>query len=159
MYDLGYEMLGTAGWLAPYGSVNFSRHSAETGTSAYFESRLLDGRPYLGLGNYATSLRDNLWSFNVQNTADYVARVNGGLNPCEFFYELPAAESQTKYVLFSLNYGFIDNVRFARRFGVCFDEFYAKELDKANAGRSSQLSLAACTPYEVCSIPNRRDDG
>jgi len=60
-----------------------------------------------------------------------VARVNGGLNPCEFFYELPAAESQTKYVLFSLNYGFIDNVRFARRFGVCFDEFYAKELDHA----------------------------
>jgi oxygen-independent coproporphyrinogen-3 oxidase len=133
MYDLAYEMLGAAGWLAPYGSVNFSRHSAETGTSTYFESRLLDGQPYLGLGNYATSLRDNFWSFNSQNTADYVARVNGGTNPCEFFYELPAAESQAKYALFSLNYGFIDASRFARRFGVRFDDFYAKELSHALA--------------------------
>jgi oxygen-independent coproporphyrinogen-3 oxidase len=133
MYDLAHEMLVAAGWHAPYGSVNFSRHSAETGTSAYFESRLLDGRPYLGLGNYATSLRDNFWSFNTQNTADYVARVTGGVNPCEFFYELPAAESQTKYALFSLNYGFIDGTRFARRFGVRFDEFYVKELNYALA--------------------------
>jgi oxygen-independent coproporphyrinogen-3 oxidase len=131
MYDLAHNMLEAAGWHAPYGSVNFCRHPSETGTSAYFEGRLLDGQPYLGLGNYATSLRGNLWSFNTHSVSDYTARVTAGENPCEFFYELPRAESQAKYALFSLNYGFIDETRFARRFSVRFDEFYARELSHA----------------------------
>jgi oxygen-independent coproporphyrinogen-3 oxidase len=133
MYDLAYEVLGAAGWRAPYGSVNFSRHSGETGTSAYFENRLLEGRPYLGLGNYATSLRRNSWVFNTKSATDYVSRISANQNPCEFFYELPPAESQTKYALFSLNYGFIDGDRFVRRFQVPFDEFYAEELSHALA--------------------------
>ncbi|MDR3459221.1 MAG: coproporphyrinogen-III oxidase family protein [Verrucomicrobiae bacterium] len=133
MYDLAHELLGSAGWRAPYGSVNFCRHPGETGTSAYFESRLLDGQPYLGLGNYATSLQGNHWGFNAQSTADYVARIAAGANPCEFSYELPAAESQAKYALFSLNYGFVDAARFAKRFGVSFPEFYARELSHALA--------------------------
>jgi oxygen-independent coproporphyrinogen-3 oxidase len=133
MYDLAHGMLAAAGWHAPYGSVNFCRHPSETGTSAYFEGRLLDGKPYLGLGNYATSLRGNFWSFNAQSVPDYTARVTARGNPCEFFYELPPAESQAKYALFSLNFGFIDEARFVRRFGVRFDEFYAKELCHALA--------------------------
>jgi len=133
MYDLAHEMLGAAGWQAPYGSVNFCRHAAETGTSAYFEGRLLDGQPYLGLGNYATSLRGNFWSFNAHSAPDYVARVAAGANPCEFFYELPSAESQAKYALFSLNYGFIDATRFVWRFGVRFEEFYVNDLTYALA--------------------------
>jgi oxygen-independent coproporphyrinogen-3 oxidase len=131
MYDLAHEMLGAAGWRAPYGSTNFCRLPGETGTSVYFEGRLLDGRPYLGLGNYATSLRGNLWSFNVQNVPEYVARVSSEENPCEFFYELQPAESQAKYILHSLNYGFIDETRFTRRFGGCFSEIYDSELDHA----------------------------
>lgn len=44
-YDYAYDYLTANGYHAPYGSVNFSRHSDETGTSAYFEGRLLDGLP------------------------------------------------------------------------------------------------------------------
>ncbi len=133
MYNLAYDMLGAAGWHAPYGSVNFSRHSAETGTSAYFENRLLEGRPYLGVGNYATSLRRNLWVFNTKSATKYVSRISANQNPGEFFYELPPAESQAKYALFSLNYGFIDGDRFTRRFHVSFDELYVEELSHALA--------------------------
>jgi oxygen-independent coproporphyrinogen-3 oxidase len=129
MYDLAHKTLSVAGWHAPYGSVNFSRHRAETGTSAYFEGRLLDGLPYLGLGNYATSMRGNLWSFNTHDLRDYMARVLASANPSEYFYELPSAESQAKYSLYSLNYGFIDGARFKRRFGVPFADVFAQELN------------------------------
>ncbi len=131
MYDLAHSTLSAAGWHAPYGSVNFSRRAGETGTSAYFEGRLLDGLPYLGLGNYASSLRGNFWSFNAHNLRDYMTRVSQGANPVEFFYELPLAESQAKYALYSLNYGFIDEVRFEHRFGVSFADTYTKELNHA----------------------------
>ena len=41
MYDLAYEILRDRGYYADYGSVNFSKIPNETGTSAYFEGRLL----------------------------------------------------------------------------------------------------------------------
>src|SRR5260221_12117808 len=85
------------------------------------------------LATTRTSLRGNFWSFNAHSTPDYVARVAAGANPCEFFYELPSAEPQAKYALFSLNYGFIDATRFGRRFGVRFEEFYVNELSHALA--------------------------
>jgi oxygen-independent coproporphyrinogen-3 oxidase len=132
MYDYAHTTLVAAGWHASYGSVNFSRHAGETGTSAYFEGRLLDGLPYLGLGNYATSLRENLWGFNAHYVSNYTTLVSAGANPIEFYYELPPAEAQAKYALYSLNYGFIDESRFARRFGARFTDTYAKELDLAH---------------------------
>jgi len=131
MYDFAHATLNAAGWHAPYGSVNFSRHKGETGTSAYFEGRLLDGLPYLGLGNYATSLRGNLWSFNTQNVKDYTTRLSAGASPVEFFYQLPIAEAQAKYVLYSFNFGFVDELRFKKRFGVELSATYTKELDLA----------------------------
>ena len=131
MYDASYAKLTAAGWHAPYGSVNFSRRADETGTSACFEGRLLDGLPYLGVGNYASSLRDNHWSFNAYAVGDYVSRIKADANPCEYYYELPQAEAQAKYVLYSLNYGFIDEARFRRRFGITLAEAYSRELDFA----------------------------
>jgi oxygen-independent coproporphyrinogen-3 oxidase len=131
MYDVGYAKLTAAGWHAPYGSVNFSRRADETGTSACFEGRLLDGLPYLGVGNYASSLRGNHWSFNAYAVGDYVGLINAGTNPCEYYYELPQTEAQAKYVLYSLNYGFIDEARFQRRFGITLGEAYPRELDFA----------------------------
>jgi oxygen-independent coproporphyrinogen-3 oxidase len=131
MYDAGYAKLTAAGWHAPYGSVNFSRRADETGTSACFEGRLLDGLPYLGVGNYASTLRGNHWSFNAYSVGDYVSRIKASANPCEYYYELPQAEAQAKYVLYSLNYGFIDEARFHRRFGIPLTEAYPHELDHA----------------------------
>jgi oxygen-independent coproporphyrinogen III oxidase len=131
MYDTAYARLTQAGWHAPYGSVNFSRRPDETGTSACFEGRLLEGMPYLGLGNYASSLRGNHWSFNAYSVGDYVQRINAKQNPCEYYYDLPQSEAQAKYLLYSLNYGLIDEDRFLRRFGISFAAAYPSELNYA----------------------------
>ena len=131
MYDTGYAKLTASGWHAPYGSVNFSRRADETGTSACFEGRLLDGLPYLGVGNYASSLRDNHWSFNAYAVGDYVSRIKADANPCEYYYTLPQDEAQAKYLLYSLNYGFVDEARFQRRFGLTLAAAYPRELEYA----------------------------
>jgi len=140
MYDHAFARLITAGWHAPYGSVNFSRAPQETGTSAYFEGRLLDGLPYLGLGNYATSLRGNRWSFNIHSVQSYLRQISAGESTTEDCYDLPPAEVMAKQVLLSLNFGFIDPARFARQFGVCFTVIFAEAIEFAVAARWLQHS-------------------
>lgn len=135
MYDFAHERLTAAGWQAPYGSVNFAREPGETGTSAYFEGRLLDGLPYLGLGNYATSLRGLRWSFNTRGTRAYVRQVAEGASTTEDCYDLPAEEVMAKQILLSLNFGFIDPRRFAKQFGVELEEVFTPALEcAASAG-------------------------
>ncbi len=132
MYDVAYELLTQGGYHARYGSLNFSRHAAETGTSAYFEGRLLDGEPYLGLGNYASSLLDRTWSFAPYRVADWEEAIRGGdLLPIGDGYVLPEEELAAKYLLLSLNYGLVDSSRFARVFGVPLEARYQDELDFA----------------------------
>jgi oxygen-independent coproporphyrinogen-3 oxidase len=132
LYDVAYTTLVGAGYHAAYGSVNFSLHKGETGTSAYFEGRLLDGLPYLGLGNYASSLyRDNWW-FAPYGVNDWMRRIEGGnIFPVGNAYQLPMDELMAKYLLLSLNFGFIDAERFRSVFGCEFAETFSEELDYA----------------------------
>jgi oxygen-independent coproporphyrinogen-3 oxidase len=131
MYDIGYDFLTSNGYFAPYGSVNFSKLPTETGTSAYFEGRLLDGLPYLGVGNYSSSWVDNHWFFNTRGVNEYIRRSLAEESVVDDFYVLPPSELYAKYILFSLNYGFIDETRFRRRFGISFSEVFQHELDSA----------------------------
>ncbi len=133
LYDRAYEYLTTHGFHAPYGSVNFSRHAGETGTSPYFEGRLLDGLPYVGAGNYASSLVGGQWWFAPQGVDGYMAEVEAGqVLPHEDGYVLPEDELWAKYVLLSLNFGLIDPARF-RRFsgGVELEAAFGPQLEHA----------------------------
>lgn len=144
LYDHAYRRLTAAGWHAPYGSVNFAREPHETGTSAYFEGRLLDGLPYLGLGNYATSLRGMRWAFNVRNTRAYLRQVAEQASTTEDCYDLPPDEVMAKQVLLSLNFGSIDPARFARQFGVCFEAVFAEALECAVSAGWLQRAPDGC---------------
>jgi oxygen-independent coproporphyrinogen-3 oxidase len=133
LYDCAYAYLTAHGFHAPYGSVNFSRHPGETGTSPYFEGRLLDGLPYLGAGNYASSLVGERWWFAPYGVDGYVAQVEAGeALPHEDGYVLPEDELWAKYVLLSLNFGRIDPARF-RRFsgGVELEAAFGPRLEHA----------------------------
>jgi oxygen-independent coproporphyrinogen-3 oxidase len=118
LYDLAYERLTAAGFHAPYGSVNFSRYRCETGTSPYFEGRLLDGLPYLGIGNYASSLVRDAWWFAPYGVNAWLKAVEAGQNlPIGDGYRLPEEEAMAKYLLSSLSFGILDSERFLVRFG------------------------------------------
>lgn len=106
MYDFAHEKLCAAGFHAPYGSLNFSRLPDETGTSPYFESRLCNACPYIGIGNYASSMLGDRWWFAPYHVDDWVKRVERGeLLPQGDCYLLPLDERLAKQVLLSLSFG------------------------------------------------------
>ncbi|MGZ3454936.1 MAG: coproporphyrinogen-III oxidase family protein [Polyangiales bacterium] len=112
LYDAAYERLGARGYHAPYGSVNFSRHPGETGTSVYFEKRLLDGTPYVGVGTYASSHAGDVWTFARAGVERWMENESGDS------YLLEREDTIAKYLLLSLSFGRIDRARFVRRFSV-----------------------------------------
>lgn len=133
LYDIAYEELGKAGFRAPYGSVNFSRHNGETGTSPYFEGRLLDSLPYLGAGNYSSSLVGNNWWFAPYSVAAWSRAVmeDGKILPAGDGYALPPRETMAKQALLSLSFGILDEARFRQAFGVELRDVYGPELQFA----------------------------
>ena len=133
MYDQAYDTLCSAGYYADYGSVNFSRIKGETGTSAYFEGRLLAGMPYIGVGNYASSQVGDYWFFNTYKVDEYINSAKNGFSTIGDFYLLPKDELYTKYILYSLNYGIINLANFQQRFGVCFESVFKEELAYASS--------------------------
>lgn len=131
-YDMAFELLTGNGFHAHYGSVNFSRHPAETGTSPYFEGRLLDGLPYLGLGNYASSLLGGYWWFAPYSVDQWVRRVSAGDSfPVGDIYALPLAERIAKHLLLSLSFGRIDPRRFAAAHGCTLVDACGPAINRA----------------------------
>jgi len=132
LYDMAFESLGRRGFFAPYGSLNFSRHSAETGTSAYFEGRLLDGMPYVGLGNYASSMVGDHWWFAPYQADTWWSRVEAGESlPIGDSYVLPLEERIAKHALLSLSFGRLDPLRFEAVHGVALRDVYGAALERA----------------------------
>jgi oxygen-independent coproporphyrinogen-3 oxidase len=121
-YELAYTFLHEKGYHAPYGSLNYSRHAGETGTSPYFEGRLLRGLPYLGLGSYSSSLVGSRWWFAPYATSAFVSAIESGdMLPAVDAYDLPHAERMAKSVLAMLNFGMIHREHFELQFGVTLD--------------------------------------
>ena len=132
LYDMAYDCLTTAGFHAPYGSVNFSRNSGETGTSPYFEGRLLDGLSYVGIGNYASSLVGDAWWFAPYGVNRWLQAVDAGeVLPIGDAYRLPADEIMAKYLLSSLSFGVLDPGRFQACFGQDLKVLFAPALTYA----------------------------
>lgn len=136
LYDEAYHFLtGPAGgYHNIYGSVNFSRRREETGTSAYFERRLLDGSTYVGVGNYASSMlaEQSLWWFAPYTVDEWLHLLaHGHQLPLGDVYLLPKREHMAKYILASLSFGRIDPLRFHRLFNEKVDAVFREELDFA----------------------------
>ena len=133
LYEIARDELGRAGFASPYGSVNHSRHPGETGTSAYFEARLLDGAPYVGIGDYASSHRGDRWSFAVRGVDRFIAASRDDADAVSDSYVLAREETMAKYALSSLSFGFLDRARFQRRFGARLEAWFGDELSYACA--------------------------
>lgn len=131
LYDDARALLVDAGYHAPYGSVNHSRHPNETGTSPYFERRLFDGWAYVGVGNYATSHAGDTWTFELAGVDAWTRAALAGQSTLGDTYVLPRDETMTKYLLLSLSFGRLDRARFARRFGEPIEQRFSSRLAHA----------------------------
>eukprot|EP00762_Andalucia_godoyi_P001468 ANDGO_00144.mRNA.1 Oxygen-independent coproporphyrinogen-III oxidase len=135
LYDFGYDFLTSHGYHAPYGSLNFSKHKGEVGVSSYFESRLLGNDPYIGVGNYATSMLGECWTFAPYTVDEYVHRVGEAKEhmPLSFTYQLPVEERVAKHVLLSLSFGILRPSVVSATFGIDFESEYADALEYARS--------------------------
>ena len=132
MYDVAFEQLHAHGFHAPYGSVNFSQFGDETGTSLYFQGRLLDGLPYLGLGSSASSLVGDGWWFAPHRVGKWLDAIDhGGTLPQEDVYRLPIEERMAKYILLTLSFGILDPSRFLGVFREALEVRYGRALRHA----------------------------
>jgi oxygen-independent coproporphyrinogen-3 oxidase len=131
-YEIAYEFLHENGYHAPYGSLNYSPHDGESGTSPYFEGRLLRGLPYVGLGSYATSLVGSRWWFAPYSTSGFVSAIESGeVLPAVDAYDLPLPERMAKSVLAMLNFGVVHRKFFEMQFGMTLEAAFPHALDVA----------------------------
>lgn len=134
MYDYAYDYLLSKGYHAPYGSVNFTKHPFETGTSSYFEKRLLRGVNYIGVGNYASTMIDRYWMFaphSLEGWFDEISKISSIDTKWPIYnaYSLPIEERVAKYILSSLSFGYIDENYFESAFPSWFlTNFYQQTL-------------------------------
>ncbi|MBI4675988.1 MAG: coproporphyrinogen III oxidase family protein [Elusimicrobia bacterium] len=132
LYEEAYTFLTSKGYHAPYGSVNFSLHRGETGSSAYFEGRLLDGLSYLGVGQYASSMVGCRWWFAPMRLWDWMKAVQeGSALPAEDCYSLPEDERLAKQILWTLSFGYLDLERFREAFGWGIKPRFSRVLEAA----------------------------
>jgi len=147
LYDTAYEFLTSRGFHAPYGSVNYSRHIGETGTSAYYEGRLFDALPYIGVGNYASSMLGSQWWFAPYGVNEWLRAVDAGERlPVGVCYDLPLREQLAKQLLLMLNFGRIDDERVRAAFGASLRDILPNEVDFAI---SEGLIHEACAGWTV----------
>lgn len=128
MYNVAYNLLIENDYYGEYGSLNFSIRRDESGTSEYFERRLLWGESYIGLGNYATSLLYDHWLFNFRSVDRYIESMRAEKTAVAYHYKLPKSERYAKYILFALNYGVILPEQFYKLFGCTIDSVFGPEL-------------------------------
>lgn len=141
-YDAAHEQLAEAGFRGAYGSVNFARHAGETGTSPYFEGRLLAGLPYVGLGNYATSMIDSLWGFAPYTVDAWLAARATSVLPVAALYRLPPDELAAKLALLQLSFGGLHRRLFAAATGDTLEAVFGERLSEVAVRDKAWLRLS-----------------
>lgn len=135
LYDFIYDKLTQSGYHAEYGSLNFSAIPEESGTSKYFEDRMLKHSSFVGLGNYSSSQIDSKWWFAPYSVDDFVDTINVRKQTLPIspgsFYDLSKEELVAKDLLSAFNFGYIDKEALEAKFGITIEEQFKKEMDFA----------------------------
>ncbi|AFM10903.1 coproporphyrinogen-III oxidase family protein [Turneriella parva] len=129
------EMLFSAGYSANPGKNTYSRTSGDTGTSKYLTHRVIEGRPYLGLGLGAQTYSPTTIAYNSgaagKNLTPYLRDIEKGLLPIQDLYDLPAAHMMAKMIAVSFYFGEINLTAFKERFGQNLEEAYGPAVEFA----------------------------
>lgn len=131
-YDIAYQLLKEAGYLANNGKNTFSKISGDMGTSSYLTKRVVDATSYIGFGLGAQSFVGNYLSYNLgcadHKLIKYFDAIENGKLPINDIADMPIAEVRAKALSVMFYFGFISMRSYKNRFNEDFRELYKEQI-------------------------------
>lgn len=131
-YEIAYNLLKEAGYIANNGKNTFSKIPKDMGTSSYLTKRVIDATSYIGFGLGAQSFCGNYLAYNL-GCADhkldkYFEAVEQGILPINDIADMPIEEVRAKALSVMFYFGFISMKSYKARFGEEFQDIYAAQI-------------------------------
>ena len=131
-YDIAYNLLKNAGYIANNGKNTFSRIPGDMGTSSYLTRRVIDATSYVGFGLGAQSFVGNYLAYNLGCTdhklRKYFEAIDQGILPINDIADMPIEEVRAKAISVMFYFGFISMKSYQQRFGEDFREVYKDQI-------------------------------
>lgn len=132
-YDIAYNLLKEAGYIANNGKNTFSRIPGDMGTSSYLTKRVIDATSYVGFGLGAQSFVGNYLAYNRgcadHNLQKYFDAIDNGILPINDIADMSIEEVRAKAISVMFYFGFISMKSYASRFNEDFKEVYKKQVN------------------------------
>ena len=132
-YDIAYNLLKEAGYIANNGKNTFSRIPGDMGTSSYLTKRVIDATSYVGFGLGAQSFVGNYLAYNLgcadHKLQKYFDAIDNGILPINDIADMPIEEVRAKAISVMFYFGFISMKSYAARFNENFKEVYKTQVD------------------------------
>lgn len=132
-YDIAYNLLKKAGYIANNGKNTFSKIPKDMGTSSYLTKRVINATSYIGFGLGAQSFCGNYLAYNL-GCADhmlnkYFDAIDNGIFPINDIADLPIEEVHAKALSVMFYFGFISMKAFKKRFNEDFKDVYGAQIE------------------------------
>ena len=132
-YDIAYNLLKEAGYIANNGKNTFSRIPGDMGTSSYLTKRVIDATSYVGFGLGAQSFVGNYLAYNLgcadHKLQKYFEAIDNGILPINDIADMPVEEVRAKAISVMFYFGFISMKSYKARFNEDFREVYRAQID------------------------------
>ena len=132
-YDIAYNLLKKAGYIANNGKNTFSRIPGDMGTSSYLTKRVIDATSYVGLGLGAQSFVGNYLAYNLgcadHKLQKYFDAIDNGILPINDIADMPVEEVRAKAISVMFYFGFISMSSYKARFNEDFREVFKTQID------------------------------
>ncbi len=132
-YDIAYNLLKEAGYIANNGKNTFSRIPGDMGTSSYLTKRVIDATSYVGFGLGAQSFVGNYLAYNLgcadHKLKKYFEAIDQGFLPINDIADMPIEEVRAKAISVMFYFGFISMKSYKARFNEDFREVYKGQID------------------------------
>ncbi|MCQ2973942.1 MAG: radical SAM protein [Bacteroidales bacterium] len=131
-YNIAYQELKKAGYIANNGKNTFSKVPGDYGTSDYLTTRVVDATSYVGFGLGAQSFVGNYLAYNLgcdnHKLNKYFDAIDNNILPINDIADMPIEEVRAKALSVMFYFGFISQKSYKNRFGNDFKDDFKDEI-------------------------------
>lgn len=131
-YNIAYQELKKAGYIANNGKNTFSKIPGDYGTSDYLTTRVVDATSYIGFGLGAQSFVGNYLAYNLgcdnHKLNKYYDAIDSNILPINDIADMPKDEVRAKALSVMFYFGFISTSAYQKRFQEDFKVVFKDEI-------------------------------